>query len=91
MVASAYLDQQEQVRVLALGGGTVALLDVVLCDVDTLHTEEPLDRVRACRAVYGAHHLALAGICGSGSSVAYNTGARRHAVAENYTSPSNKV
>ena len=31
-----YLDQQEQVRVLALGGGTVALLDVVLFDIDTL-------------------------------------------------------
>ena len=31
-----YLDQQEQVGILALGGGTVALLDVVLFDVDTL-------------------------------------------------------
>ena len=31
-----YLDEQEQVGILALGGGTDALLDVVLDDVDTL-------------------------------------------------------
>lgn len=45
-IESAHLDQQEQVGVLALGGGTVALLDVVLCDVDTLQPEQPSDRVR---------------------------------------------
>lgn len=31
-----YLDQEEQVGVLALGSGTVALFDVVLFNVDTL-------------------------------------------------------
>lgn len=33
---SAYLDEQEQVGILALGGGSDALLDVVLVDVDAL-------------------------------------------------------
>lgn len=32
----AYLDEEEKVWVLALWGGPVALLDVVLLDVDTL-------------------------------------------------------
>ncbi len=33
----AYLDEEEEIRVLALGGGAVPLLDVVAGDVDTLH------------------------------------------------------
>ena len=33
---ATYLDEQEQVGILALGRGTAALLDVVLFDVDTL-------------------------------------------------------
>lgn len=34
--AKTYLDQQEKVRVLALGRGALTLLDVMLLDVDTL-------------------------------------------------------
>lgn len=34
---ATHLDEQEQVRVLALGGRPVALLDVVLDDIDTLN------------------------------------------------------
>ena len=33
---SLYLDQQEQVGILALGGCPLALLDVMLGDIDTL-------------------------------------------------------
>ena len=36
---ATYLDEQEQIGILALGGGTDALLDVVLDDVDTLTNE----------------------------------------------------
>ena len=36
MRCNAYLDEQEQVGILALGGSSDALLDVVLDDVDTL-------------------------------------------------------
>ena len=39
---STHLDQQEQVGILALGGGTVTLLDVVLFDIDTLCIERTL-------------------------------------------------
>ena len=35
----AYLDEQEEVRVLALGGGTVALLDLGFLDVDALERQ----------------------------------------------------
>lgn len=35
-MANAYLDQQEKVRVLALGRGALTLFDVMLLDVDTL-------------------------------------------------------
>ena len=54
---NAYLDEQEQVGILALGGGTGTLLDVVSCDVDTLahrrHRQQASPRHRAQRA----HHL----------------------------------
>ena len=44
VVVDAYLDKQEEVRVLALGGGPLALLDVVFGDIDSLdgskHSEQ---------------------------------------------------
>ena len=35
----SYFDQQEEVGILALGGGTLTLLDVMMCDVDTLQND----------------------------------------------------
>ena len=39
-----YLHEQEQVRVLALGGGADALLDVVFLDIDTLKSDRSVRR-----------------------------------------------
>ena len=36
VVVDAYLDKQEEVGVLALGGGPLALLDVVFFNINTL-------------------------------------------------------
>lgn len=33
-----YLDQEQEVRVLALGSGTLTVLDVLLGDINTLRT-----------------------------------------------------
>lgn len=34
--AETYLDQEQEVRVLALGSGTLTVLDVLLSDINTL-------------------------------------------------------
>ena len=59
VIVDAYLDKQEEVRVLALGGGPLALLDVVLGNVDTLALRRPPSAFHsAIRAAFRAHHLA---------------------------------
>ena len=89
--AETCLDQQEKVRVLALGGGALTLLDVVLLNVNTLHNRSVSSCPWSCgRAKRRAHHLAvaLAAACWADST---NGRSRVAAVADELASSKNKV